>query len=94
MQSEDMMSQSMYVSQFAVLYISFALFQSNLTISRHTQKDCVQWVMENSPKTKPWSVKRVVHELIALWFGSVHITSTVSKHVTSTTFLFSNLTVI
>jgi cytochrome P450 len=37
--------------------------------------------MENSPKTKPWSVKRVVHELIALWFGSVHITSTTACFV-------------
>ncbi|KAK8015238.1 cytochrome p450 [Apiospora arundinis] len=38
-------------------------------------RDCVQWIMDNSPKTKPWTVKRVVHELIALWYGSVHITS-------------------
>ncbi|KAK8039523.1 hypothetical protein PG993_007934 [Apiospora rasikravindrae] len=37
--------------------------------------DCVQWIMDNSPKTKPWTVQRVVHELMALWFGSVHITS-------------------
>lgn len=33
--------------------------------------------MDHSPKTKPWTVARVVHELIAVWFGSVHITSTV-----------------
>ncbi|KAI1483289.1 putative cytochrome P450 [Daldinia eschscholtzii] len=38
-------------------------------------KDCVQWIMNNSPKTKPWTVQRVVHELIALWYGAVHITS-------------------
>ncbi|KAI0112996.1 putative cytochrome P450 [Daldinia grandis] len=38
-------------------------------------KDCVQWIMDNSPKTKPWTVQRVVHELVALWYGSVHITS-------------------
>ncbi|KAI1758507.1 putative cytochrome P450 [Hypoxylon sp. FL1150] len=38
-------------------------------------KDCVQWIMNNSPKTKPWTVQRVVHELVALWYGSVHITS-------------------
>ncbi|KAK8133606.1 hypothetical protein PG984_005618 [Apiospora sp. TS-2023a] len=37
-------------------------------------QDCVQWIMENAPKTKPWTVKRVVHELVALWYGSVHIT--------------------
>ncbi|KAJ3579133.1 hypothetical protein NPX13_g1438 [Xylaria arbuscula] len=39
-------------------------------------KDCIQWVMENSPKSNPWSAERIVHELMALWFGSVHITST------------------
>ncbi|KAI0160702.1 cytochrome P450 [Xylariaceae sp. FL1272] len=38
--------------------------------------DCIHWIMETSPKSKPWSVKRVIHELIAVWFGSVHITST------------------
>ncbi|KAI0535045.1 cytochrome P450 [Xylaria digitata] len=38
--------------------------------------DCIRWIMETSPKTKPWTVKRVIHELIAVWFGSVHITST------------------
>jgi hypothetical protein len=43
------------------------------------QKDCVQWIMQYSPQSeeKAWSVSRVVHELIAVWFGSVHITSTV-----------------
>lgn len=43
------------------------------------QNDCIQWVIENSPKSRPWSVTRVVHELMALWFGSVHITATVRK---------------
>ena len=42
------------------------------------QKDCIQWVMESSPRSKPWTAERIVYELIALWFGSVHITSTVS----------------
>ncbi|KAI0593300.1 putative cytochrome P450 [Biscogniauxia sp. FL1348] len=42
-------------------------------VPKHT--DCVQWIMDNSPKTKPWTVGRVVHELVALWYGSVHITS-------------------
>ncbi|KAJ8132332.1 hypothetical protein O1611_g1292 [Lasiodiplodia mahajangana] len=39
-------------------------------------KDCIQWIMETSPKVKPWTVQRVIHELLAVWFGSVHITST------------------
>ncbi|KAK3385913.1 cytochrome P450 [Podospora didyma] len=40
------------------------------------RKDCIQWVMESAPKAKPWTAERIVYELIALWFGSVHITST------------------
>lgn len=40
------------------------------------RRDCMQWIMDQSPKHKPWTVMRVVHELIALWFGSVHIAST------------------
>ncbi|KAK4220739.1 putative cytochrome P450 E-class, group IV [Podospora fimiseda] len=39
-------------------------------------KDCIQWTMESAPKATPWSAERIVYELIALWFGSVHITST------------------
>ncbi|UKZ64992.1 uncharacterized protein TrAtP1_006194 [Trichoderma atroviride] len=41
--------------------------------------DCIQWVMECSPRSSPWSAERIVHELMALWFGSVHITSTVTN---------------
>lgn len=43
--------------------------------------DCIQWVMDNSPKSRPWTVTRVVHELMALWFGSVHITATTACFV-------------
>ncbi|KAI1331512.1 cytochrome P450 [Xylariaceae sp. FL0255] len=50
--------------------------QQRLGFDVPEHKDCIQWIMETSPKTKPWSVKRVIHELIAVWFGSVHITST------------------
>ncbi|XXH06065.1 U3 small nucleolar RNA-associated protein [Hypoxylon texense] len=38
--------------------------------------DCIQWIMETSPKQNPWTAKRVVHELMAIWFGSVHALST------------------
>ncbi|KAI1778213.1 cytochrome P450 [Hypoxylon cercidicola] len=38
--------------------------------------DCIQWIMETSPRQKPWTAKRVVHELMAIWFGSVHALST------------------
>ncbi|KAI1156561.1 putative cytochrome P450 [Nemania diffusa] len=38
--------------------------------------DCIQWIMDHCPKHRPWGVTRIVHELIAVWFGSVHIAST------------------
>ncbi|MCJ1352523.1 MAG: hypothetical protein MMC33_002507 [Icmadophila ericetorum] len=38
--------------------------------------DCIQWIMETSPKQNPWSAQRIVHELMAIWFGSVHALST------------------
>ncbi|KFA71335.1 hypothetical protein S40288_09118 [Stachybotrys chartarum IBT 40288] len=38
--------------------------------------DCIQWIMETSPAHNPWSAKRVVHELMAIWFGSVNAVST------------------
>lgn len=41
-----------------------------------SHKDCIQWVMESSPRSKPWTAERIVHELMALWFGSVHIVTT------------------
>lgn len=46
---------------------------------RPFKADCIQWIMEISPKQNPWSAKRVVHELMAIWFGSVHALSTVSS---------------
>ncbi|CAG9998323.1 unnamed protein product [Clonostachys byssicola] len=38
--------------------------------------DCIQWIMDTSPRQNPWSAQRVVHELMAIWFGSVHAVST------------------
>ncbi|PQE05922.1 cytochrome p450 protein [Rutstroemia sp. NJR-2017a BVV2] len=38
--------------------------------------DCIQWIMETSPRQNPWSAQRIVHELMAIWFGSVHAMST------------------
>lgn len=32
--------------------------------------------MESSPRSKPWTAERIVHELMALWFGSVHVVTT------------------
>ncbi|KAI0965159.1 cytochrome P450 [Xylaria arbuscula] len=39
----------------------------------HSSKvDCMQWLIETSPKTNPWSPTRMVGEIMAIWFSSVH----------------------
>jgi cytochrome P450 len=43
-------------------------------------KDCIQYIMEQTMNSKPsqceisgpWAAGRIVHELMALWFGAVH----------------------
>ncbi|KAH8880897.1 cytochrome P450 [Thozetella sp. PMI_491] len=40
------------------------------TVPKHT--DCIQWIMETSPRENPWQAERIVHELLAIWFGSIH----------------------
>ncbi|CAG8958655.1 hypothetical protein HYFRA_00011496 [Hymenoscyphus fraxineus] len=47
------------------------------------QNDCIQWILDTSPRKNPWTPARVVHEIIAIWFGSVHgisITVTFAIH--------------
>ena len=36
--------------------------------------------METSPRQNPWNAERIVYELMAIWFGSVHAMATVSEH--------------
>jgi cytochrome P450 len=38
--------------------------------------DCIQWLVDTAPKQKPWTPERVIYELMAIWFGSVHILTT------------------
>ncbi|KAI9845652.1 MAG: hypothetical protein M1837_004626 [Sclerophora amabilis] len=33
--------------------------------------DCIQWLIDTSPKKDPWTVTRAVDEIIAVWFSSV-----------------------
>ncbi|KAI1101340.1 cytochrome P450 [Jackrogersella minutella] len=49
--------------------------RAKLGIKVPEHKDCIQWIMANAPQEQAWTVQRAVHELIALWYGSVHITS-------------------
>ncbi|KAK7740437.1 hypothetical protein SLS62_011119 [Diatrype stigma] len=49
------------------------------TVPKHA--DCIQWIIETAPKQNPWSAERVIYELMAIWFGSVHILSTTVVYV-------------
>ncbi|CAG8960196.1 hypothetical protein HYFRA_00010675 [Hymenoscyphus fraxineus] len=50
--------------------------QANAGKSIPKHHDCIQYILETAPKKQPWSARRIVHELMAIWFGSVHALST------------------
>ncbi|KAL7955519.1 cytochrome P450 [Trichoderma compactum] len=37
-----------------------------------TPMDCMQWLIDNSPRKNPWTPAKMVGEIMAVWFGSVH----------------------
>ena len=45
--------------------------QSSLVECSREQMDCVEWLIDTSPRKKPWTVVRTVHEIMAVWFGSM-----------------------
>ncbi|CAH0024714.1 unnamed protein product [Clonostachys rhizophaga] len=49
--------------------------QRNLGQSAPQRNDCIQWIIDTAPKQNAWSAERVIYELMAIWFGSVHILS-------------------
>ncbi|KAI1127997.1 cytochrome P450 [Nemania abortiva] len=34
--------------------------------------DCIQWIIDTSPRKNPWSPQRMVGEIMAVWFSTVH----------------------
>lgn len=44
----------------------------------HLQNDVIQWIINTSPKSKPWTPERMAFEVMAIWFGSVQGLATVS----------------
>ncbi|EQL03607.1 cytochrome P450 [Ophiocordyceps sinensis CO18] len=60
------------------------LEEKRLNSSGHTipkRADCIQWIIDTAPRQSPWSAERVIYELMAIWFGSVHILSTTIVYV-------------
>lgn len=56
------------------------------------QIDCMQYLIDTSPRKTPWSVQRTIGEIMAVWFSSVHQLAMVrpsqnsSKHVANVGF--------
>ncbi|ERF69700.1 hypothetical protein EPUS_03692 [Endocarpon pusillum Z07020] len=40
-----------------------------------SSNDGLQWLIETSPKKNPWSIQRLVGEVMGIWYGSVHTLS-------------------
>ncbi len=46
-------------------------------IDRDAQNDVIQWIIDTSPKSNPWTPERMAFEVMAIWFGSVQGLATV-----------------
>lgn len=42
------------------------------TADNSVQSDCMQWLIDTSPVKKPWTSERMLGEIMAIWFSSVH----------------------
>ncbi|KAK4646173.1 hypothetical protein QC761_0040050 [Podospora bellae-mahoneyi] len=45
-----------------------------------TMADCMQWIMESLPQGRVLTPQRLVHETMAIWFGSIHAVAGVGHH--------------
>ncbi|MCJ1454187.1 hypothetical protein MMC28_004538 [Mycoblastus sanguinarius] len=45
--------------------------RANLEKQANEPVDCMQWLIDTSPKKQPWTVTRAVDEVLAVWFSSV-----------------------
>ena len=50
----------------------------------------MQWLVDTSPRSRPWTVERMIGEIVAVWFSSVHqlaMVDVVSTSASSTVWL-------
>ncbi|KAH7325055.1 cytochrome P450 [Stachybotrys elegans] len=52
--------------------------------------DCMQWIIDTSPRKNPWTTSRTVGEIMALWFGSIHQLAMVRRRKALKSFVFSD----
>ncbi|KAF7183663.1 hypothetical protein CNMCM7691_004013 [Aspergillus felis] len=46
--------------------------KSTSSMQEDAPMDCMQWLIDTSPRKVQWTTTRMVGEIIAVWFGSVH----------------------
>ncbi|KAI1087868.1 cytochrome P450 [Rostrohypoxylon terebratum] len=46
--------------------------RSSADSSKPAPVDCMQWLIDTSPRKKQWSPARMIGEILAIWFSSVH----------------------
>ncbi|GIJ98280.1 hypothetical protein Aspvir_000396 [Aspergillus viridinutans] len=52
--------------------VGFSFRHKLASSANHLQMDCMQWLIDTSPRKIQWTTTRMVGEIIAVWFGSVH----------------------
>ncbi|KAI1120462.1 cytochrome P450 [Nemania abortiva] len=46
--------------------------RQNTTVPNPVPVNCMQWLIDTSPRKGAWSSRRMVGEIMAIWFSSVH----------------------
>ncbi|KAF3071576.1 Cytochrome P450 monooxygenase paxP [Trichoderma lentiforme] len=60
------------IYRYLVPIIEQRLAVRGLRSNEATPMDCMQWLIDNSPRKNPWTPAKIVGEIMAVWFGSVH----------------------
>ncbi|KAK4063192.1 hypothetical protein Trihar35433_8987 [Trichoderma harzianum] len=60
------------IYRYLVPIIEQRLAIRGLQSTEATPMDCMQWLIDNSPRKNPWTPAKMVGEIMAVWFGSVH----------------------
>ncbi|KJZ75447.1 hypothetical protein HIM_05143 [Hirsutella minnesotensis 3608] len=49
-----------------------ALREQSFNKNEAVASDCMQWLIDTSPRKNPWTPARMVSEIMAIWFSAVH----------------------
>ncbi|KAL7938508.1 cytochrome P450 [Trichoderma chlorosporum] len=60
------------IYRYLVPIIEQQLAARGLRSGGATTTNCMQWLIGTSPRKNPWAPAKIVSEIMAVWFGSVH----------------------